>query len=163
MISWCAGGLYQFPGLGKFSFSRHDLMNLNREAPKRTGISSVHHANCDFGDSCHLFVQEIMRSSPVPTSPTKLRLVHSIWLRDKSGCVTMDTSDCTFSKTIKSLGSNYDDMANGLLADKKHEASEGCWMGDKGCLYTIPYGSAPFGRCWYSCIQYIIHPPLNLI
>ena len=68
----CAGGLYQFPGLGKFSFSRHDLMNLNGEAAKRTGISSVHHAYCGFGDFCHLFVREIMRSSLVLNSPAKL-------------------------------------------------------------------------------------------
>ena len=57
---------------------------------------------------------EVISSSYLPN---KIIVVHSIWLRDKSGCVTMDTSDCTFSKTIKSLGRNYEDMANGLLAD----------------------------------------------
>ena len=88
---------------------------LNREAPKRTGLSLLFIMH-----TWGLLTSFCSRNHEVISSsylPNKIIVVHSIWLRDKSGCVTMDTSDCTFSKTIKSLGSNYEDMANGLLAD----------------------------------------------
>ena len=38
-------------------------------------------------------------------------------------------------------------------------SSKGCWMDDKGCRKTpsIRVQTAPFGRCWYIHILFLIH------